>query len=56
VRRGRAAIAFYDEREAVVAQLSVDGASFWGSDEAPSYGTHSPESLGGDGAPDPDRG
>jgi PhnB protein len=62
VKRGRAAIAFYaaafgaveeyrvggtDAHEAVVAQLSVQGASFWVSDEAPAHGTFSPESLGG---------
>ncbi len=62
VRRGREAIAFYaaafgavedyrvggtDEHEPVVAQLSVGGASFWVSDEAPSQGNFSPESIGG---------
>jgi PhnB protein len=62
VRRGRAAIAFYkaafgaveeyrvggtDEHEDVVAQLSVQGASFWVSDESPAHGTFSPESVGG---------
>jgi PhnB protein len=62
VRRGRAAIEFYkaafgavedyrvggtDEHEPVVAQLSVGDAAFWVADEAPEYGTHSPESLGG---------
>ena len=62
VRRGRAAIAFYeaafgavveyrvggtDEHEEVVAQLSVDGAAFWVHDEAPAHGTFSPESVGG---------
>jgi PhnB protein len=62
VKRGRAAIAFYeaafgaveeyrvggtDAHEPVVAQLSVQGASFWVSDEAPEHGTFSPESLGG---------
>jgi PhnB protein len=62
VRRGRDAIAFYeaafgavveyrvggtDEHEDVVAQLSVDGASFWVSDESPAHGNFSPESLGG---------
>jgi PhnB protein len=62
VRRGRVAIRFYaaafgavedyrvggtDEHEPVVAQLSVGGASFWVSDEAPSYGNFSPESVGG---------
>jgi PhnB protein len=62
VRRGRAAVEFYktafaadevyrvggtDDHEAVVSQLSVGDASFWVSDEAPSQGNFSPESLGG---------
>jgi len=62
VRRGRAAIEFYkaafgaveeyrvggtDEHEAVVAQLSVDGASFWVADESPEHANFSPETLGG---------
>ena len=62
VRRGRAAVEFYkaafgadevyrvggtDDHEAVVSQLSVGDASFWVSDEAPSHGNFSPESLGG---------
>jgi PhnB protein len=62
VRRGREAIAFYaaafgaveehrvggtDDHEPVVAQLSVGGASFWVSDEAPEQGNFSPESVGG---------
>lgn len=62
VRRGRAAVEFYkiafgadevyrvggtDDHEAVVSQLSVGDASFWVSDEAPSHGSFSPESLGG---------
>jgi PhnB protein len=62
VRRGRAAIEFYkaafgaveDYRvggtgahEQVVAQLSVGGATFWVSDEAPAQGNLSPETLGG---------
>jgi PhnB protein len=62
VRRGREAIEFYtealgavedyrvggtDEHEAVVAQLSVGGASFWVADESPEHGNYSPESLGG---------
>jgi len=62
VRRGRDAIAFYeaafgavveyrvggtDAHPDVVAQLSVDGASFWVSDESPAHGNFSPESLGG---------
>ena len=62
VRRGRAAIEFYksafgaveeyrvggsDDHEAVVAQLSVGGASFWVADESPRHQNFSPESLGG---------
>ncbi len=62
VRRGRAAIAFYqrafaavevyrvggtDDHEAVVAQLSVGPASFWVADESPEHGNPSPESVGG---------
>jgi PhnB protein len=62
VRRGREAIAFYaaafgaeveyrvggtDEHEPVVAQLAVDGARFWVSDESPEHGSASPESVGG---------
>jgi PhnB protein len=62
VRRGRAAIEFYksafgavedyrvggtDDHEAVVAQLSVAGASFWVADESPRHQNFSPESLGG---------
>jgi PhnB protein len=62
VRRGRAAVEFYkaafgavedyrvggtDENEAVVAQLSIGGATFWVADESPPHGTFSPESLGG---------
>jgi PhnB protein len=62
VRRGRAAIAFYEEafgaveeyrvggtdaHEPVVAQLSVDGATFWVHDEAPAHGAFSPESVAG---------
>ncbi len=62
VRRGRAAVEFYktafgaeevyrvggtDDHEAVVSQLSVGDASFWVSDESPSHGNFSPESLGG---------
>jgi PhnB protein len=61
VRRGRDAIEFYkaafgaveeyrvggtDDHEAVVAQLSVGGASFWVSDESPPHGNVSPESVG----------
>jgi PhnB protein len=62
VRGGRRALAFYaeafgavveyqvggtDEHEPVVAQLSVDGARFWVSDESPEHGSNSPESVGG---------
>jgi PhnB protein len=62
VRRGREAIEFYkaafgaveehrvggsDEHEEVVAQLAIDGASFWVSDESPEHENFSPESLGG---------
>ena len=61
VRHGRAALAFYaaafgavvehqvggtDDHEPVVAQLSVGGSPFWVADEAPSYGTRSPEAVG----------
>jgi PhnB protein len=62
VRRGRAAIAFYeqafaarvvyqvggtDEHESVVAQLAVGDASFWVADESPEHANFSPETLGG---------
>jgi PhnB protein len=62
VRRGREAVAWYgeafgavvdyqvggtDDAPEIVAQLSVGDAVFWVSDEAPEYGNHSPESLGG---------
>ena len=62
VRRGIAAIDFYrvafgavedyrvggtSDVEEVVAQLSVENASFWISDESPPNGNFSPESLGG---------
>ncbi len=62
VRRGRAAVEFYeaafgavedyrvggtDDHEAVVAQLSVGNASFWVADESPAHGNLSPESVGG---------
>lgn len=62
VRRGRAAVAFYeqafgavevyrvggtDEHPDVVSQLRVGEASFWVSDEAPEHGNFSPETLGG---------
>jgi PhnB protein len=45
---------------AVVSRLSIDGAEFWLSDEAPEYGNFSPETLGGGSTrmiltvPDPD--
>jgi PhnB protein len=62
VRRGRDAVAFYkaafgavedyrvggsDEHEELVAQLSVDAATFWVADESPEHENFSPESLGG---------
>ena len=62
VRNGRAAVAFYrdafgavelhrvggtDEHPEIVAELAIDGASFWVSDESPEYGNVSPESVGG---------
>jgi PhnB protein len=62
VRNGREAIDFYrrafgaievyrvggtDAEESVVAQLTVDGASFWVADESPPHRNFSPESLGG---------
>jgi PhnB protein len=62
VRRGRAAIAFYEEafgarvvyrvggsdaHEPVVAQLDVGSASFWVADESPEHANFSPETLGG---------
>ena len=62
VRRGRAAIAFYetafgavqelrvggtDADPAVVARLAVDGAAFWVADESPEHDNHSPESVAG---------
>jgi PhnB protein len=60
VRRGSAAIEFYRAAMgaielhrvnapdgSVVAQMSVDGAEFWVSDESPSNLNFSPESLGG---------
>jgi len=62
VRRGREALEFYKVafaavevyrvggtlgHEEVVAQLSVGNASFWVSDESPSNGNYSPESLAG---------
>jgi len=62
VRRGREAIDFYkaafgaaevyrvggtDDHEDVVAQLAVDEATFWVSDESPEHANFSPESVGG---------
>ena len=62
VRRGRAAVAFYEEafgavevyrvggtneHPDVVSQLVVGEATFWVSDEAPEHGNFSPESVGG---------
>ena len=59
VRRGNAAIEFYKaafgakemyrvgDNDSVVAQLSVDGAEFWVSDESPEHQNFSPESLNG---------
>jgi PhnB protein len=62
VRRGRAAIEFYqqafgaveryrvggtDADEAVVGQLSVGDSWFWVADESPEHGNFSPASLGG---------
>jgi PhnB protein len=63
VRNGARAIEFYkgafgagesfrldDDRGAVVARLSVDGAEFWVADESPEHLNFSPESLGGGSA------
>ncbi|HWB04343.1 MAG TPA: hypothetical protein VG796_15040 [Verrucomicrobiales bacterium] len=60
VRKGALAVEFYksafgavelfrveDPGGDVVARLSVEGAEFWVSDESPSHGNFSPESLGG---------
>jgi PhnB protein len=60
VRNGARAVEFYkaafgaeevyrieDSSGEVVSRLSVEGAEFWVSDEAPVYGNFSPESLGG---------
>jgi PhnB protein len=60
VRRGAEALAFYKAAfgaeelhviespdGAVVAQLAVDGAQFWVSDESPEHGNFSPETLEG---------
>lgn len=60
VRDGAVAVAFYkpalgaeevfhleDKAGSVVSRLSVDGAGFWVSDEAPEHANFSPESLNG---------
>jgi PhnB protein len=62
VRRGRDAVEFYkrafgavevyrvggtDEHEAVVSELSIDGVTFWVSDESPEHFHNSPERLSG---------
>jgi PhnB protein len=60
VRRGAEAVAFYaaafgatelfkieSPTGDVVAQLAVEGAAFWVSDESPEHGNFSPETLNG---------
>jgi len=62
VRGGTAALDFYRsafgaevvyqvggtaENPSVVAELSIEGASFWVADESPEHGNFSPESVGG---------
>lgn len=60
VQNGARAVEFYkaafgaveafhleDPGGAVVSRLSIDGAEFWLSDEAPEYGNFSPQTLGG---------
>lgn len=59
VREGITAIEFYkrafgaeelyrvQDCGSVVAQLSIDGAEFWVADEAPEFGSLSPETAGG---------
>ena len=60
VRKGVQAIEFYksafgaaelfrveSDTQEVVAQLSIDGAEFWVSDESPQYLNFSPQTLGG---------
>jgi len=62
VRRGRAAVAFYeqafgavevyrvggtDDHPDVVSQLRIGEATFWVSDESPEHGNFSPETVGG---------
>ncbi|HUE66420.1 MAG TPA: VOC family protein [Rhizomicrobium sp.] len=60
VRRGRLAVEFYNrafgaseifciesDSGDIVAQLSINGAEFWLSDESPAHGNFSPETLNG---------
>src|SRR5215472_12641702 len=62
VRGGLAALDFYraafgaeviyqvggtPDNPSVVAELAIDGASFWVADESPEHGNFSPESVGG---------
>ena len=60
VRNGAEAVAFYQsafgavevfhlegDGESIVSRLSIQGAEFWLSDEAPEYGNFSPQTLGG---------
>lgn len=60
VRRGKSALEFYknafgaeilrlieSDKGEVVAQLSVEGSSFWMADESPANDNFSPESIGG---------
>ena len=60
VRNGAGAVAFYQsafgavevfhlegDGGSVVSRLSIQGAEFWLSDEAPEYGNFSPQTLGG---------
>jgi PhnB protein len=62
VRRGRAAVEFYqdafgatevyrvggtDDSPELVSQLTIGEASFWVSDESPTHGNFSPDSLNG---------
>lgn len=35
------------DNQSVVAQMSIEGASFWVADESPAHGNFSPESVGG---------
>jgi PhnB protein len=61
VRRGSEALEFYKAAfgavidfqapgDSVIAQLSVDGGTFWVTDEAPEFGNFSPETVGGTSA------